>query len=52
MRNIQKQNQAINNLQKKIKDIRVNHLHQASNDIVKTISYSDANSKYQRNDEK
>lgn len=52
MRNIQKQNQAINNLQKKIKDIRVNHLHQASNDIVKTISYSDGNSKYQRNDEK
>lgn len=35
-KNIQKQNQVIRNLHKKINDIRTNHLHQCSNEIVKT----------------
>ena len=36
MRNIQKQNQIIRNLHKKLNDIRTNHLHQCSSEIVKT----------------
>lgn len=36
MKNIQKQNQVIRNLHKKLNDIRNNHLHQCSNEIVKT----------------
>lgn len=36
MRNIQKQNQIIRNLHKKLNDIRTNHLHQCPNEIVKT----------------
>ena len=36
MKNIQKQNQTIRNLHKKLNDIRTNHLHQCSNEIVKT----------------
>ena len=35
MRNIQKQNQIIRNLHKKLNDIRTNHLHQCSSEIVK-----------------
>ena len=36
MKNIQKQNQTIRNLYKRLNDIRTNHLHQCSNEIVKT----------------
>lgn len=36
MKNIQKQNKSIRNLYKKLNDIRNNHLHQCSNEIVKT----------------
>ncbi|KOP79345.1 transposase [Lysinibacillus sp. FJAT-14745] len=36
MKNIQKQNTAIRNLYKRLNDIRTNHLHQCSNEIVKT----------------
>ena len=36
MKNIQKQNQVIRDLHKRLKDIRDNHLHQCSNEIVKT----------------
>ena len=36
MKNIQKQNQTIRNLYKKLTDIRTNYLHQCSNEIVKT----------------
>lgn len=36
MKNIQKQNQTIRNLHKKLNDIRTNYLHQCSNEIVKT----------------
>lgn len=36
MKNIQKQNQTIRNLYKRLGDIRTNHLHQSSNEIVKT----------------
>ncbi|MGB5823648.1 MAG: transposase [Proteocatella sp.] len=36
MNNIQKQNLKIRNLYKKLNDIRTNHLHQCSNEIVKT----------------
>lgn len=36
MKNIQKQNKVIRNLHKKLNDIRNNHLHQCSNEIVKT----------------
>ena len=36
MKNIQKQNLIIRNLHKKLTDIRTNHLHQCSNEIVKT----------------
>jgi putative transposase len=36
MKNIQKQNIAIRNLYKRLNDIRINHLHQCSNEIVKT----------------
>ena len=36
MKNIQKQNQTIRNLHKKLTDIRTNYLHQCSNEIVKT----------------
>lgn len=36
MKNIQKQNKVIRNLYKKLNDIRVNHLHQSTNAIVKT----------------
>ena len=36
MKNIQKQNQTIRFLHKKLTDIRTNHLHQATNGIVKT----------------
>ncbi|MGE7914458.1 RNA-guided endonuclease InsQ/TnpB family protein, partial [Lysinibacillus xylanilyticus] len=36
MKNIQKQNIAIRNLYKRLNDIRTNHLHQCSNEIVKT----------------
>lgn len=36
MKNIHKQNQVIRNLYKKLNDIRNNHLHQCSNEIVKT----------------
>jgi putative transposase len=36
MRNIQKQNDKIRNLHKRLTDIRTNHLHQCSNEIVKT----------------
>lgn len=39
MKNIQKQNQVIRNLYKKLNDIRSNHLHQTSSDIVKTKPY-------------
>ncbi len=39
MKNIQKQNQIIRDLHKRIVDIRTNHLHQTSNDIVKTKPY-------------
>ncbi len=39
MKNIQKQKRVINSLHKKIKDIRSNHSHQASNDIVRTKPY-------------
>ena len=39
MKNIQKQNKVIRNLHKKITDIRTNHLHQCTNDIVKTKPY-------------
>ena len=39
MKNIQKQNQVIRNLHKKLNDIRSNHLHQTSSDIVKTKPY-------------
>lgn len=35
-KNIQKQNQVIRNLHKKLNNIRTNHLHQCSNEIVKT----------------
>lgn len=35
-KNLQKQNQVVRNLHKKINDIRTNHLHQCSNEIVKT----------------
>ncbi|AOY75304.1 RNA-guided endonuclease InsQ/TnpB family protein [Clostridium formicaceticum] len=36
MKNIQKQNQTIRNLYKKLNNIRTNHLHQTSSEIVKT----------------
>ena len=36
MKNIQKQNQTIRDLHKKLTDIRTNYLHQCSNEIVKT----------------
>ncbi|MPQ42516.1 transposase [Clostridium tarantellae] len=36
MKNIQKQNKVIRNLYKKLTDIRVNHLHQCTSEIVKT----------------
>lgn len=36
MKNIQKQNQVIRNLHKRLNDIRNNYLHQCSNEIVKT----------------
>ena len=36
MKNIQKQNQVIRNLHKRLNGIRSNHLHQCSNEIVKT----------------
>lgn len=36
MKNIQKQNQIIRNFHKKLNNIRNNHLHQCSNEIVKT----------------
>jgi putative transposase len=36
MKNIGKQNKVIRNLYKKLEDIRKNHLHQCSNEIVKT----------------
>lgn len=36
MKNIQKQNQIIRNLYKRLKDIRTDHLHQCSSEIVKT----------------
>ncbi|MGE7952328.1 RNA-guided endonuclease InsQ/TnpB family protein [Lysinibacillus xylanilyticus] len=36
MKNIQKQNTEIRNLYKRLNDIRTNHLHQCSNEIVKT----------------
>ena len=36
MKNIQKQNQIIRNVHKKLTDIRTNYLHQCSNEIVKT----------------
>lgn len=36
MKNIQKQNQIIRNLYKRLTDIRKNYLHQTSNEIVKT----------------
>ncbi|WP_417203055.1 RNA-guided endonuclease InsQ/TnpB family protein [Acetoanaerobium sticklandii] len=36
MKNIQKQNQIIRNLHKKLTDLRINYLHQCSNEIVKT----------------
>ena len=36
MKNIQKQNKVIRNLHKKLNDIRTNHLHQTTNEIVKT----------------
>lgn len=36
MKNIQKQNQTIRNLHKKLTHIRTNHLHQTSSEIVKT----------------
>ncbi|WP_061995311.1 RNA-guided endonuclease TnpB family protein [Clostridium sp. ATCC 25772] len=36
MKNIQKQNQIIRNLYKKLTDIRTNHLHQCTSEIVKT----------------
>jgi putative transposase len=36
MKNIGKQNKVIRNLYKKLEDIRTNHLHQCSNEIVKT----------------
>lgn len=36
MKNIQKQNQRIRNLHKKLNDIRTNYLHPCSNEIVKT----------------
>jgi putative transposase len=36
MKNIQKQNKVIRNLYKKLEDIRTNHLHQCSIEIVKT----------------
>lgn len=36
MKNIQKQNKVIRNLHKKLTDIRVNHIHQSTNAIVKT----------------
>ena len=36
MKNIQKQNQVIQLLHKRLTDIRTNHLHQCSNEIVKT----------------
>ncbi|MGL5151462.1 MAG: RNA-guided endonuclease InsQ/TnpB family protein [Clostridium sp.] len=36
MKNIQKQNNLIRNLYKKLTDIRMNHLHQSTNEIVKT----------------
>lgn len=39
MKNIQKQNQVIRNLHKKLSNIRHDHLHQASSDIVKTKPY-------------
>ena len=39
MKNIQKQNKVIRKLYKKLADIRNNHLHQCSNDIVKTKPY-------------
>lgn len=39
MKNIQKQNQIIRILHRKLSDIRSNHLHQSSNDIVKTKPY-------------
>lgn len=39
MKNIQKQNKIIRKLHKQLSDIRSNHLHQASNDIVKTKPY-------------
>lgn len=39
MKNIQKQNQIIRDLHKKLNNIRGNHLHQTSNDIVKTKPY-------------
>ena len=36
MKNIQKQNKVISNLYKKLTDIRMNHLHQCTSEIVKT----------------
>ena len=39
MKNIQKQNQVIRNLYKKLNDIRSNHLHQSTSEIVKTKPY-------------
>ena len=36
IKNIQKQNEIIRDLHKKLTDIRTNHLHQCSNEIVKT----------------
>lgn len=39
MKNIQKQIKIILNLYKKLKDIRINYLHQTTNDIVKTKPY-------------
>ncbi len=38
-KNIQKQNQVITALHKKLKDIRSNHIHQATSEIVKTKPY-------------
>lgn len=39
MKNIQKQNKIISNLHKRLKDIRDNHLHQSTCEIVKTKPY-------------
>lgn len=39
MKNIQKQNEVIRKLHKKLSDIRSNHLHQSTSEIVKTKPY-------------